>query len=99
VRERHSLANLRRALRLEPEIRRLLGQIASFCHAKPTRATLEKIHRLRTELAEVCGAYESEFSDFQLDLDVSVHEDDRESVLRVAYAAHAVQTDLFAVDE
>ena len=69
--------SLKRTLEIESDLRELLAQIAYLTAAKRTLKNIERLHQTRIKLAEVCTAYDNEFTNLQLYIDVKVHSADR----------------------
>jgi hypothetical protein len=69
--------SLKRTIEIESDLRELLAQIACLTAARRTIKNIERLHQIRIKLAEVCTAYDNEFTDLQLYLDVIAHPADR----------------------
>lgn len=83
-------ASLKRALEIESDLREILAQIAYLSAARRTVKNIERLHQIRIKLAEVCAAYDNEFTDLQLYLDVIAHPADRLNARFQIYRAQAI---------
>lgn len=81
--------SLKRVIEIESDLRELLVQIACLTIAKRTVKNIERLHQTRIKLAEVCMAYDSEFTDLQLCVDVLTQPLDRLNARFQLYHAQA----------
>ena len=80
---------LQRTTEIESDLRELLAQIAHLTAARRTVKNIEHLHQARIKLAEVCAAYDNEFTDLQLSIDVITHPADRLNTRFQLYRAQA----------
>jgi hypothetical protein len=81
--------SLKRTIEIESDLREFLTQIACLTAAKRTIKNIERLHQARIKLAEVCAAYDREFSNLQLYIDVKAHPTDRLNLRFQLYRAQA----------
>lgn len=75
---------------IETELRSLLTEVVHLVAEKRTSANINRLHRIRTRLAEACAEYDNEFSNFQLHVDACVHPAERPEIRDRHYRAQVL---------
>ena len=81
--------SLKRTLEIESDLREFLKQIECLTAGRRTVKNIERLHQTRFKLAEVCAAYDREFSNLQLYIDVITHPADQINARFQLYRAQA----------